>query len=447
MSEGTRVELRDFQPRDYQTCIFDAIEEKDYKRVMAVWPRRAGKDMTAWNLCIRELLRSTKTIYYIFPTFAAGRRILWDAITNDGFRILDYLPPDLVDSRHEQYMRIRLRNGSVFQIIGSDSYDNTLVGTNPQGVVFSEFAISDPMAYQFVRPILTANQGWVLIVSTPRGKNFMWEMYKAAIQNPDDWFVSKLTVEDTKHIPMEYILKEREIGEMSEDLQMQEYWTSFDMGVEGGYYTKYIDRMRLNGQLGAVPWETQYPVHTAWDIGIRDSTVIIFFQVVGSAIKIIDYYEKNKEGIEHYANVIKSKPYTYGRHIGPHDIRNLEFSTGTTRWEKARQLGITFDVADKLSIMDGIEAVRTTLPKTWIDEKNCKQFIKAIENYRQEYDSKKRIYKNNPLHDQFSHAADAMRYLAVHLPKLGTGMTPEDIEKMRSDAKYGQQSKLPQFFR
>lgn len=816
----------------------------------------SGKDITAWNLCIREMLRSTKTIYYVFPTFASGRKILWDAIDNDGFRILDYLPTELVDSRHEQYMRIRLKNGSHFQIIGSDSYDTSLIGTNPHMVIFSEFALSDPEAYKFVRPILSGNDGKLLIVScvapetlvigknglqriknvsanraeyselnvpirglggfhnaeqfyyggkqktlkitlnagyelectpvhpiwngrewikakdlkvgdeipvqygqqvfgegldildgfyyerkcpnikyrelvidydsddffyllglihsdgcynksqvcitnkndpqiidfvrnlgfktvkdeihhyfsshefssllefigfkhgatkksfpdklfmcnkyqmrsflqgvfdgdghshtnkgkggrltftsaclsfikdlqivllnfgiaslfrtqetapngkikgwhtiyrieiggyfahifyrdigfrlprkqngwryvndrcreeswniyptdasrlkdlkvrrddlvnrsritrrnikklsvshphpyfdellsekffyskiksivksendvydfvipdthsffsngfvahnTPRGKNFLYEMYNVALQNPDDWHVSHLTVDDTKHISMDMIMKERELGEMSEDLQQQEYFTSFLQGVEGSYYSKYMDRLRLNGQIGIVPWEPQYPVHTSWDIGVRDMTSIIFFQVVGQTIKVIDCYEKNKEGLEHYINMLNGKPYTYGKHVGPHDIRNREFSTGITRWEKARQLGVTFDVADKLSIMDGIEAVRSTLPKMWFDEKRCKGLIKSIENYRQEYDSKKKVYKPRPLHDIHSNFADSIRYLSIHLPKLRTGMTPGDLEKLKTEAMYGKQSNLPQFFR
>jgi hypothetical protein len=117
-----------------------------YKKVMAIWPRRAGKDMTAWNICIQELLRKIQTIYYVFPTYSSGRRILWDAITNDGFRILDYLPKEVIESKNEQLMRIRLKNGSLFQVIGSDNYDNALVGTNPKGIVFSEFAISNPKA-------------------------------------------------------------------------------------------------------------------------------------------------------------------------------------------------------------------------------------------------------------------------------------------------------------
>lgn len=441
------VDLNKFQPRSYQRCLFEALDRDKFRRILACWPRRAGKDLTAWNICIRELIKKTQIIYYIFPTFASGRRILWDAITNDGFRVLDYLPSELVDRRNESMMRIRLKNGSVFQIVGSDSYDTTLVGTNPHGVVFSEFALSDPMAYSIVRPILSANNGWVILVSTPRGRNHFYDIYNIGLENPNDWFVSKLTVDDTAHIPIEEIMRERESGEMSEDLQLQEYWCDFNLGIEGGYYTKYIDKLRLKSQIGSVPWSPNLPVHTSWDIGVRDTTAIIFFQVDGQAIKVIDCYENNKEGIEHYVEVLKSKPYIYGTHIGPHDIRHNEFGSGITRWGKAHSLGITFMVADNILIMDGIEAVRTTLPRMWFDEKNCAPLIKALENYRQEYDNKKKTYKNKPRHDQFSNFSDSARYLCIYLPKLRQGMTPEDLERLRNESKYGSQANLPPVFR
>jgi hypothetical protein len=414
---------------------------------MAIWPRRSGKDITAWNLCIKEMIEKVQTIYYVFPTYSSGRRILWDAIDNDGFRILNYMPKEIIESRNEQLMRIRLKNGSVFQVIGSDNYDNALVGTNPRGIVFSEFAISNPLAYSFVRPILSANDGWALIVSTPRGKNFLWEMYQIALQNPNSWYVSKLTVDDTNHIPISEIEQERAEGEMSEDLQLQEYWTSFEMGIEGAYYTKYIDKLRLNGQVSHVPWEPSLKVHTAWDIGVRDMTSIIFFQVAGQVIRIIDCYEKNKEGIEHYVKVLNSKEYTYGKHIGPHDIRNMDFSTGITRWEKAKHLGITFTVADKIGIMDGIEAVRTALPRMWFDQTNCKPLLKALENYRQEYDIKKKVYKDKPLHDVFSNFADSMRYLAVSLRKVSDNTSPEELERRYREAMFGDKTHLPPVFR
>lgn len=441
----TQIKLNRFKPRPYQLPIIDAIENKDYKRVVAIWPRRAGKDITAWNIMIRAALRKIGVYYYIFPTYAQAKKVIWDSITNTGEKILDYIPEELVYSKNSQEMKIVLINDSIIQLVGSTDYDR-LMGTNPQGVVFSEYAMQDPRAYQYIRPILTANDGWALFISTPRGKNNLWELYQIA-QHSKDWFSYKLTVVDTGHISLEAIEKEKAEGIMSEDLIMQEYYTSFDLGVEGAYYSRILDRLRTKGQISIVPHEPGFKVHTAWDLGVRDSTCIIFFQVVGQIIRVIDCYENSKLGLEHYAKVLKQKEYLYGKHIAPHDIAVRELGSGITRIEKARSLGIRFVVADKLSIEDGIEAVRSALPRMWFDQKMCADLIKALENYRQEWDIKKKIYKGYPLHNWASHFADAIRYLAISLPKTRDGLTPEELDKRYNDAMYGGQGRLPAPFR
>ena len=234
---------------------------------------------------------------------------------------------------------------------------------------------------------------------------------------------------------------------MSDDLIQQEYYTSFTMGVEGSYYAKYLDRMRVKGQIGSVPWESGFKVHTAWDLGVRDSTAIIFFQTIGQTVRIIDCYEKSKEGLEHYVKIVQNKPYSYGRHIAPHDIKVREFGTGMTRLEKAAHLGIRFTVAPDVSVIDGIESVRSALSKTWIDESACGPVLKALENYRQEYDAKRKVYKDHPLHDIHSHFADAMRYLAISLPRTRDGLSADELEKRYQEAMYGNNANMPAVFR
>jgi len=342
-------------------------------------------------------------------------------------------------------MKVTFINGSILQLIGSENIDS-IVGTNPYGCVFSEYAIQDPRAYQFIRPILTANGGWALFISTPRGRNAFWELFQIAKNHPD-WFCYHLTLNDTQHISLKEIEREREEGVMSEDLILQEYYCDFNLGIEGAYYAKYIDKMKLNNQIGQVPYETGFKVHTAWDIGVRDSTTILFFQTIGQTVRIIDSYENSKVGLEHYAKILAGKDYVYGKHIAPHDIAVKEFGSGMTRIEKAKQLGIKFTIAPSVSIDDGIESVRSALSKIWIDEQKCANFIKAVENYRQEYDPKKRIYKQHPLHNWASHFCDGLRYLCISLPKTRDGMTtPEELDKRYRETMYGG-ADLPPFFR
>lgn len=445
LNDSIKEKLKKFVPRHYQWPIIDAIEKEKYKRVLAIMPRRAGKDMTAFNISIRQCLRKVCVVYYVFPTYAQAKRVIWDSITNTGERILDYIPEELIESKNSQEMKIRFINGSLLQLVGSDNV-NALMGTNPYGVVFSEYSLQDPQAYTFIRPILAANDGWALFISTPRGRaNHLYALYEIA-QSDFNWKCIKLTLDDTKHISDDRMAQEKK--EMSEDMIQQEYYTSFDAGIEGSYYARYVDKMRLEKRIGVVAWEQGFPVHTAWDLGVRDSTTIIFFQNIGQSIHVIDTYEAQKVGLEHYAKVLQNKPYMYGKHIAPHDIKVRELGTGMTRLEKARQLGISFVVAPNISIIDGIESVRSCLGKVWIDESKCTTFIRALEQYRQEYDSRNKVYRPNPLHDFSSHWCDAMRYLAVSLPRTkDQGSSPEELNRRYHEAIYGSQSQLPHVFR
>ena len=392
-----------FKFRDYQLPIADALENKGFKKIICIMARRSGKDILAFNLMIRAAVREVGIYLYCLPTYRHARSVIFDSITNDGTRFLDYIPKELIKSINGSDLRIVLINGSQISLVGSDSYDNSIVGSNAKMIVFSEWALCDERAYTLgAKPILAANGGKVLFLSTPRGQNHLFDLWKMAKKNPE-WFCYMTTVEDTKHISVDLIQREIDSGEISEDLAKQEYFCDFYMGQQGSYYGKYIDKLRLKGQIGKVNHDPSFKVNTSFDIGVRDSTSIIFFQVVGTNIHIIDSYEKSKEGLEHYVQVINSKPYQYGKHIGPHDLRVREFTSGIARVDKARQLGINFTIADQLSIEDGIEAVRTALPKMYFDEKNCAGLIKALENYRQEWDSKKKVYKSRPLHDQYSH--------------------------------------------
>lgn len=445
MKIEAQIHLNKFKPRPYQLALFDAVENKGYKRVMLVWHRRAGKDVAAFNLAIRAALKKPQVIYYIFPTYSQGRKVIFDTLTNDSQRMIDFIPKELIDSTNNQELKIRLINGSIIQVVGSDNYDS-LMGTNPQLCIFSEYALQDPRAYMFIRPILTSNDGVAVFLSTPRGRNHLWDLYQVA-SNSSDWYCQRLTVSDTRVVSLYSIEREKALGEMSDDLIQQEYYCSFDLGVEGSYYAKYIDRIRIKGQIGMVPWENGFKVHSVWDLGVRDSTTIIMFQIIGQSIRIIDCYENSKVGLEHYVKVLEQKPYVWGKHIAPHDIRVKEFGSGMTRLEKAKQLGINFTIAPDVGIEDGIEAVRAALSKIWIDEKACSPLIKALENYRQEYDHKRKVYASHPLHDWSSHFSDAMRYLCISLPKLSDGASPADIDRRYNEAMYGSNYNIPAVFR
>jgi hypothetical protein len=451
MSIETVIKLNKFTPRSYQLPIAKAIasEGGGYRKLLCVLPRRAGKDVLMWNLMIRAALKEVGNYFYCLPTFAQARTVIWDSITNTGERFLDFIPEELIAKIRNDTMQITLINGSQIKLVGSDSYDTSIIGSNPKMIVFSEYALADENAYKLAAmPILRANNGIVCLISTPRGKNHMYELYEIAKNSPD-WFTYFKTVEDTLHISLDDINKDIASGEISQDMARQEYFCSWEMGQEGSLYAKYIQNMRLRGQIGIVPWEPYHKVYTSWDLGIADPTCIIFFQVIGELVRIIDYYEQSDRAMDHFAKVVLEKPYVYASngHFPPHDIMARESARGLTKREMYKELGIKFTEPVQIDIEDGIELVRRTFSKMWIDEKNCSKLIKALENYRYEWDDKLKRYKNNPRHDNWSHGSDAMRYLCAALPKCRSGSNAEDLEKRYQEAMYGQQSRFSGPFR
>ena len=439
------VHLDKFKPRDYQIPVCDAFVNKGCKKIMLIWPRRAGKDLVCFNLLIRAALQKKGIYYAIYPTYGQAKKIIWDGLTNSGTKFTSFIPQQLISKTNSTDMKIELINGSLIQLVGSQDYDK-LMGTNVSGAMLSEYGLTDGQAYGYIRPMLNANDGFVFILSTPRGHNCLWELYSVALNSPE-WYVSKLTLDDTKHIDPEIIEREIVSGEISRDLALQEYWTSFSCGQAGSFYGSIIDKMRLKGQIGQVPYETHLPVSVSADIGL-DTTALIFFQVPPTGIvRIIDYYENQNLTLDHYVSVIKSKPYQYYKYIGPHDMANRDYTGGFSRLELANRMGVKFCLAPNLAIPDGIEAVRAMLSKTYIDETNCKDLIRHLENYRQEFNEKLKTYTGRPVHNIDSHGADAARMLAVSLNKVTAGSTADDLDKRYRQAMYGQADTMPRFFR
>jgi len=397
-----------FTPRAYQRPIKKYIEGGG-KRAVAVWHRRGGKDKTGLNIMIEMMLEKVGVYYYFLPTYNQGRKIIWDGIDKDGFKFIAHFPKELIAKKNDSEMKIVLKNGSLFQIVGTDNFDS-VVGTNPIGTIWSEYSLQNPSAWDFVRPILTENEGWAMFLYTPRGRNHGWQLYEMAKQNPE-WFCEKLTILDTGVVTPEDV--EREIREgMDPDLAQQEFYCSFEGPMAGSYYGKLIEAARTEKRIVRSLYDNRYKVNTAWDLGFTDTMVIWFFQEIGAEVHLIDYFEQSGEGLAYYAKKLQEKPYVYGRHIAPHDIKVKELGTGKSRYEVAMELGINFELAPNLPVEEGIDTVRRMFNKCWFDEK-CDRGINALASYHREYDDIRRAFKDKPFHDWASHASDAFRMLAL----------------------------------
>lgn len=222
------------------------------KRAVLIWHRRSGKDKSVLQLVIKRMVERVGTYYYIFPTYNQGRKALWDGIDREGFKLMNHFPNEIVTKRNESEMRVELFNGSAFQIIGCDNIDN-IVGTNPVGVVFSEYPLGKQEAWDFIRPILAENDGWVVWCFTPRGMNHGWKILQQAQAEPN-WFSQVLTVDDTHAISAEVLEEERR--QMPEDLFHQEYYCQFLEGA--GQFFKNIEACIYNDKF--VPEDQRFKV-------------------------------------------------------------------------------------------------------------------------------------------------------------------------------------------
>lgn len=424
-----------WSPRPYQLGMWHAMDE-GCKRLALVWHRRAGKDLTCIHRTVLEAMRRPGNYYHCLPTYNQGRKVVWDGKDFHGRPFLDAFPRELIARRSNSDMVIDLTNGSHWQVVGADNIDR-VVGVNLCGVVFSEWSLMSPSAYDYLRPVLRENRGWAIFIYTPRGRNHGWDLWDMARRN-DGWYAELLTVDDTGAVSPEDIDADRREG-MSEELIRQEYYCDFSATAAGSYYGRLIDQMRDQGRIGTIPHDPTHRVHTAWDIGYDDSTAIWFFQVVpGGWIRCLHYLEHHGEGLPYYAarlqQLAADRGWVYGRHFGPHDLAAHDVATGRTRKSIASELGIQFVVLPRIKAQqDGIEAVRSVLPRAYMDEAGCSRGIRALESYHQEYDSVSRKWLDHPEHDWSSHGAKAFEALAFGVRQLGgsdSDMSADEVRRL-----------------
>jgi hypothetical protein len=319
-------------------------------------------------------------------------------------------------------MQLRLKNGSIFQIMGTDKVE--VVGPNPVGCVFSEYSLQDPSAWDYVRPILVENGGWSIFNYTPRGMNHGYKLFNRASLNPR-WFVQLLTVDDTGAVSKEAIEQERQDG-MSDELISQEFYCSWEYGLEGAYYLKQIAKARKEGRICSLPIMDR-PVYTAWDLGLRDSTGIWFWQEDGPWINLIDYYEAAGEYLGHYAKVLSEKKYNYIKHYAPHDANQDRLHARSIATVAREEQGLNFFVLPReKSVLNGIEVARGVFPRCRFDKERCEKGLNALMNYQKEYNEARQCFSENPLHNWASDGADAFRMMARAVSEHRYESPPDD---------------------
>lgn len=405
-------------PRPYQRPLWDYLEAGG-RRAIEIAHRRWGKDDVILHRTAIAAHERVATYWHCLPEYEQARKAIWNAVNpHSGKRRIDEaFPPEIRESKDEQQMFIRFKNGSTWQVIGSDRY-NSLVGAGVAGVVFSEWALCNPSSWGYIRPMMEENDGWAAFITTPRGRNHAKAMYDMARSNPR-WFAEISSIHDTKALTGEQLeesLKEY-IALYGEDLGRaqfeQEYLCSFNAAILGAFYAREMVAVRAEGRVRPVVPVPGQSVHTAWDIGVRDDTSIWWFQVYGGRVYILDCYTASGVGVDHYADICHSKPWPRGVDYVPHDAKVKEWGTGKTRVETMRQLGLNPQLVPMATKLDGINAARRVLPLCVFDPRCEDVGISALEQYRREWDDEKKTFRASEVHDWTSHLADAFRYLAL----------------------------------
>lgn len=390
-----------YKPRELQKFLHENISKHRFS--VLVLHRRAGKTVMCINHMIREaLLNPNPSSRYAFlsPTFKQGKATAWDYIKTYAGKIPG-------TKFNESELRCDFPNGSRITILGGEN-DQALRGIALDGCVFDETqSISPSLFPEIIRPALADRKGWCVFIGTPKGRNYFYDLYCQA-KNEKDWYAAIFKASETKILDDEELRSARQM--MSEDLYDQEFECSFQAAITGSYYGAIIEKLEKENKITDDLYDESLDVETWWDLGMNDQTVIWFAQRYKDQIRLIDYYEASGEGLDHYANVIDAKPYDYSKHIAPHDIKVRELGAyGKSRLESALELGIAFEIAPKLSIEDGIEAVRKALPYCSFDKNKCGKGIEAMKAYQKRWDEKNQCFRNKPLHNFASHCADAFR--------------------------------------
>jgi hypothetical protein len=411
-----RVVTIPYKPRAPQKLIHEAMDE--HRFVVGVAHRRMGKTVAALNQIIKAALENNQQApryAYIAPTYSQAKRVAWDYLTHF------VRPLDAVANIAE--LRVDFL-GRRIQLYGSDNPDS-LRGQYFDGVVLDEIGDQNPKIWnEIIRPALADRKGWCLFIGTPKGNNHFKELFDRASKEPG-WSALQFKASETKIIDVEELDAARK--EMGDDKYNQEFECSFNAAVEGSYYGKLINDLEEKGRMCDITRDDLCQTYVAWDLGMGDSTALWVAQNAGQETRLLDYVENHGQGLDWYVNWLKENNWHQAEQLLPHDVEVRELGTGKSRLEVLREAGLNVKVLPRLSVDDGIQSVRRLLPRCWFNMPKVKQGLDCVRNYRREYDEKRNVFYDKPLHDWASHGSDAFRYLALGMEQTNTWAQPLKI--------------------
>jgi phage terminase large subunit len=409
----------DYRARPY----FEPFHARRQRWSVIVAHRRAGKSVA----CIVDLIdaalrcpRPRPRFAYIAPLLKQAKTVAWDYLKHYGLKV-----PGA--TQNESELRLDFPNGGQVRLHGSDNPD-ALRGIYLDGVILDEAADMHPRLFtEIIRPCLSDREGWAVWLGTPKGMNSFYELWQEAKKDEERYFTLMLRANDTGILPQVELDDARRA--MTEENFAQEYYCSFTAAIIGAYFGREMQKAEDDGRIAEHLYDPGHQVETAWDLGISDHTVIWFAQRVGYQLRLVDCYAANGYGLDHYAKVLQDKGYRYGRHYFPHDVAAREIGTGRTRVETLQNLGVSPQIGLQRTKEDSINAVRRILPRCAFDRDKCDEGIKALRQYRREWDDVRKVFVERPLHDWTSHFADAFAELAAGIEEPMAAQAASTIRK------------------
>ncbi len=394
--------------QDLLNTFFDMLEEKNtFNRFALEWHRRAGKDMTFWQLVVAAGTLIPGDYCYMLPSNTQAKKVILNSNVNDmdnnPCKFIDFIPPEMNPQPHKTDSRIELSNGTNLYVLGSDNYDSA-VGMNAKGVVYSEWSLCNPKAAEYFSPMLIKNRnidartGWSLYCWTPRGKNHAFDTRVVAQKemNKAVWYFSSKTILDTSTCDGEPIFSEEQVqaeidAGADPDIARQEYYLDYDAVVKGVIYSRHMQKAREENRVCDLfngpnaRFNPRLPVHTVWDLGIADATAIIFYQQGTGRNKddfiILDYYEDSDVGFDAYLDYMEGLKQElgfarYGYCHLPHDGGQREWGSGEKRVTKFHNAGLKTKIVSRIGKLEnGIDQTKTLFPNFYFDENRTHSFI------------------------------------------------------------------------
>lgn len=419
----------EFRVRWYQRAFHEALVNQKKKRLIEIAHRRWGKDEIVLN-GFRELSQKrVGTYWHCFPEYAQARKAIWNGVNgHTGKRRIDEaFPPEIRKRINDNDMFIETTWGSTWQLLGSDRYDAT-VGSGPVGIAYSEWALCNPGAWAYHKPMIEESNGTAAFITTPRGNNHAKTMFDRAVGN-DNWFAELSSVLDTGALTdaqlAESLAEYQDLYgiDLGRAMFEQEYYCSFSGAMVGAYWGAEVAQAERDGRICEVPVDHNYPVHTAWDLGKAVNNPIWCFQVIDGKPRIVDFYRPESDDLEDWIRWLDDKGYK-GNDYVPHDAVVTEWGTKRTRVETLQLLKRKPRRVAKVSVADGINAGRKTIQAAVFDKERCELGIEGLKNYRREWDDELKTFRENPVKDWAEHIGSSFRYLGlawreaiVHQPK------------------------------